>query len=101
MSDEYIRKQDAVNYCKTLMNAELTRSNDLGHRRARYNQTETVLEFIENLPSADVVTVVRCKDCKYWDDTEAEPLCEVLYDGDGVMYSPEPDDFCSYGERKG
>lgn len=39
--------------------------------------------------AADVVTVVRCKDCKYWEN--------------GDCYRIElsrPDDFCSYGERK-
>lgn len=40
-------------------------------------------------PTEDVVPVVRCKDCKYWDN--------------GDCYRIEltrPDDYCSYGERK-
>lgn len=49
--------------------------------------------IIENEPSADVVEVVRCKDClHYWD---GRTQCDVH---DGVNYNP--DDYCSYAERK-
>ena len=60
MSDEYIRKQDAVDYCKALMNAELVQNtDDWGYGKERYNQTEVILEFIENRQPADVVPVVH------------------------------------------
>ena len=29
---------------------------------------ESVLEYVENLPSADVAPVVRCKNCKWFAD---------------------------------
>lgn len=29
-----------------------------------------VIKMIDLLPPADVVEVVRCKDCKFWDDDE-------------------------------
>ena len=41
------------------------------------------------LPTADVVPVIRCKDCKHWNN--------------GDCYRIEltrPDDYCSYGERR-
>lgn len=48
-------------------------------------------------PAADVVEVVRCKDCKY-----AKPMsfkgyfmCKRHH-----KYCRKSDDFCSYGERK-
>ena len=52
---------------------------------------EKARQAIKDCPSADVVEVVRCKDCKH-------------YAGDG-MYCAEDrivhdDDYCSYGERK-
>lgn len=31
------------------------------------NGIETVLEYAENLPAADVAPVVRCKDCMHYD----------------------------------
>lgn len=74
--------------------------------------------FFKN--KADVVPVVRCKDCKY--SRELDKHCEInrtaylhcaLLKGDETKYVwhkykkyykdysiVEPDDFCSYGERK-
>lgn len=43
--------------------------------------------------SADVVEVVRCKDCKNYGD---EHFCPLLSLADYT----DPDDFCSYGERR-
>ena len=63
MTNEYIRKQDAVDYCKALMNAELVQhTDDWGYGKERYNQTEVILNFIENRQPADVVPVVHA----YW-----------------------------------
>ena len=57
---------------------------------------------IEAMPSADVVPVVRCKDCKWYGanpydwENEDEMFCKFWID-----YLPtNADDFCSYGERK-
>lgn len=61
---------------------------------------------VENFPSADAVPVVRCKDCKYYRN-HPNGLCylhteptenERRYSGEAVCV--EPDDFCSYGERR-
>ena len=56
-----------------------------------------VLNEILNHPAADVVPVVRCKDCKYQDD------CWNCYHPrhHGILLTTYPLDFCSYGERKG
>ena len=54
--------------------------------------------FIKNRPAADVAPVVRCKDCKYWQDNNDGYPHEECRWGNGE--TPEPDDFCSYGERK-
>lgn len=47
---------------------------------------------IKNMPSADVVEVVRCKDCEYYNSSLNCPFIKnrFVYDND----------FCSYGERK-
>ena len=52
---------------------------------------EDTFVIIDEQPAADVVEVVRCKDCKWWDGIE----CKTR-DIDVV----DVDDFCSYGERK-
>ena len=46
------------------------------------------------LPTADVVPVVRCKDCKYNVGTKK------CLNPDSFFAVPKDDDFCSYGERK-
>ena len=47
------------------------------------------------IPTADVVEVVRCKDCEYWDDHER---CDFWSSIMSPHY-PEKNDYCSYGER--
>lgn len=50
------------------------------------------------MPAADVAPVVRCKDCKYWqDNNDGYPHEECRW---GHGETPDANDFCSYGERK-
>ena len=48
--------------------------------------------IIAGLPDADVVEVVRCKDCKFY---QTDHWCTRV--ALGIMYE---EDFCSYGERR-
>lgn len=52
----------------------------------------SAVECILAEPVADVVPVVRCKECKW---TGGDFVCYR-----GVMVQHKPEDFCSYGERK-
>lgn len=61
-------------------------------------------EFIaDKLIENGAVIPVRCKDCKYYGIT-GDQACEVhsstLFEDDYYIVTMEPDDFCSYGERK-
>ena len=49
-----------------------------------------IVSLIEKQPTADVVEVIRCKDCTEWDKDEYE--CSH-------WYRFREDDYCSYGER--
>ena len=60
---------------------------------------------VKSQPTADVVEVVRCKDCKHnvanWehDELDISDYTDITCDyfmTDGM----EADDYCSYGERK-
>ena len=57
-------------------------------------------EFIDNAPTADVVEVVRCKDCIHHkpfmpcEDWRQEYICDVF------EWKSEDDDFCSFAERR-
>lgn len=57
--------------------------------------------FANGIPAADVAPVVRRKDCKHYD----LGVCLKIYSDSNVhtdaWQSRKPEDFCSYGERKG
>ena len=55
-------------------------------------------EAVEELPTAGAEVVVRCKDCKYWqDNNDGYPHEECRW---GHGETPDANDFCSYGTRK-
>ena len=86
--NEYILKQDAID---TIMGQPPD---------AHYSSWYAAQ--IEELPSADVAPVVRCKDCK---SRRIDGYCTKFQNNiSGIAVSwfmPEDDGFCSYGERKG
>ena len=48
-----------------------------------------VKRYIMRQDAVDAVEVVRCKDCRYWDDGDCYRLELSM-----------PTDFCSYGEKR-
>ena len=59
------------------------------------------MQAIIDAPAADVVEVVRCGECMFWD---APPSCEGLArcrTGESGVRFRNASDFCSRGERKG
>lgn len=59
-----------------------------------------VRKAIEQTPAADVVEVVRCKDCKYLTKEMIGDTLEFLCGLSSGMVNPAPDFYCSYGKRK-
>ena len=68
-----------------------------GSDREKYDAWEEIVDALENIPSADVVPVTRCKDCKH--------LVAVNVNGKGIPtcrvsgMEVAPDEFCSRGEK--
>ena len=63
----------------------------------RYKVFENCLE---QMPTADVKEVVRCKDCKYFmNHIRVKGTCDVFTQGD-YDYKVYEDDYCSRGERR-
>lgn len=58
-----------------------------------------ILEAILYAPTADVVEVVRCKDCKHWGGVTYGQMCRK-YSGAETKVCTEKDHYCSYGERR-
>ena len=68
--------------------------------------------MIREALAIDAVSIVRCRECKYWGDEEGKlqrsdgalfARCKVhnyLLDGRHTGWCPTENDFCSYGERK-
>ena len=70
------------------------------------DEVEIALNIFKNVMKKDYVRVLRCKDCKHYRN-HPNGLCylhtepkenERGYSGEAVCV--EPDDFCSYGERR-
>ena len=79
MAKEYIPREAAL---------ELLKDDD----RCGYLSSGDIL----SIPAADVVEVVRCKDCKYHKDTSIKMYAYCCPIGQTVL----KDDYCSYGERR-
>ena len=89
---------DADKLCKGL--------KDMAKYQEPYKQSTIlgVVSTIENASTADVVEVVRCKDCKF-----ATEYCHGDFDcqcphtpwaSDEYAIPCKANDYCSYGERK-
>lgn len=71
-----------------------------GSDREKYDAWDEIIDALENTPSADVALVVRCEDCIHYD---LGACLKIYSDGNAQKdswQSRNPDDFCSYGERK-
>lgn len=105
MKDEYIRKQDALDAFGL---SEKTRKYGGDHSGYDTRMLYEIQDTIESLEPADVVPVVRCKDCKH-------VHCRIYHGWQEPIYTcthlrsrwntdndleVNPDGFCSYGERK-
>ena len=72
---------------------------------------EEFTEYLDEIPTADVAPVVRCRECKYWGDEAGVTVradgvrfarCKVhnLHaGGKKIGWCPTEDDFCSLGKR--
>lgn len=65
-------------------------------------KSPSVSQFRRMAIQMDYVQVIRCKDCKHWNDGHGIGWCElnskILPSGDWTMW--DENDFCSCGERE-
>lgn len=58
--------------------------------------------IVENAPTVDAVEVVRCKDCKYFNQkADNVGFCKCGEVCGGRPFARLGDSFCSFGERRG
>ena len=70
---------------------------DLRASCGEHYTAEDVIMMIKTAPTVDAVPVVRCRECKWWQEDDDIGHCD---NPDGLDNYAKPDDFCSYGERK-
>ena len=66
----------------------------IGKTIIEYSESD-IAYMIRKRPTVDVVEVVRCRDCKHLMFSDFYGECKR-----GNLGIVNPDDFCSYGERK-
>ena len=84
---DYIRREDAL---------FALRKAERGGSMTALTRLERAYAEIREMPAADVVPVVRCKDCKH--RTEFGNCGHPRQKG--VLPSAYPFDFCNYGEAE-
>ena len=88
MPEEYIPREAVINDIGELFTiCRETLPNECGHHFIVENELQSHLDFVRNLPAADVRPVVYCKDCKHRFNYD---ICACR--GDNW--------FCGYGERR-
>ena len=112
MTNDYISREDAVDAVEfgitlaSAINIETGERTELFQREN--DELREAVKRIKDIEPADVVSVVRCKDCKH-------VYCHIYHGWQEPIYTcahlrsrwntdndleVNPDDFCSYGERK-
>ena len=106
--DEYIKREDAIAIIEEKQKelcpvGRYGRGYVYGTDRKKYDAWEEIIDALENIPSADVATVVRCNDCKHlcvWNRKDIYAFCPKT----SIVFLPFDKDtrafFCSLGERK-
>lgn len=85
--------------------ALVNKLDSLARKYSDLGKAEVVKDYIwagtvvEAAPTADVVDVVRCKDCQWYGNERACPLAASGLSANRIKL-PKEDDFCSYGERR-
>ncbi|MBQ7296443.1 MAG: hypothetical protein IJW86_09675 [Clostridia bacterium] len=91
---EYIERNKAIKEIRDTYESEYPTAS------GAFDEFATILvpRILKNLPSSDVVEVVRCKDCKYFTDIDEYGCCYIF--DDGTNATCKRNDFCSWGEMK-
>ena len=87
---EYIDQQAAEKFIEDGLN------NPDETKRFGHDAIEIMAE-IHFMDAAEVVPVVRCRDCKHYDRDECY---HPRHERHQQSIPQSPDDFCSYGERR-
>ena len=92
---EYIKRETVIKVLKdnvTEMECHIYFGSNLGI------PNDEIEDIVNEIPTADVVEVVRCKDCKYFQTAKVNNKGFLICPASGMEITET--DYCSYGERK-
>ena len=102
--NDYIKRENAVNAVEFGITLASAINIETGERTELFqkenDELREAVKRIKDIEPADVVKVVRCKDCEWATKSTELPgwymcKCEEAFDD----YA-KPDDFCSHGKRR-
>ena len=100
MAKEYIEREAAIRIIKEYGKIAI----DVGEPFLDpINDIVAISKYIANIPAADVVEVVRCENCQYYEllgDAILTDAVRGICTYRPMAYGVKDNDFCSYGERK-
>lgn len=67
--------------------------------KAEYNKIEDIEDLVSDIPAADVVPVVRCKECVHCLKGNSESSYHLCMRRSIFPQEVHLEDFCSFGER--
>ena len=73
-------------------------ANDLMKHLPNEPYKGAIRRVLQQAPAADVVEVVRCMDCKYYEQAKVNNKGFLICPASGMEITEA--DFCSYGERR-
>lgn len=91
--DDLISRQSILKHIEKIRQGALM-MDDIRRASIIMNGMDLCEETAMNQPSADALKVVRCKDCKWFNDTGC--AIRIVDDSD----KPTENDYCSFGEWK-
>ncbi|MGN0598668.1 MAG: hypothetical protein ACI4JK_02135 [Oscillospiraceae bacterium] len=92
---EYIEREAVINSIKKMrLKYQTTRM----YRGVRFG-IDSAINYIIQEPAADVIPVVRCKDCKHLFQDLSEREAHLCMQHRFERVRVNLDDFCSYGEK--
>ena len=104
---EYIKREDAVERVAFEIMYEVAIAKRLSYKELFDLEKEKidrvklhVQKWLEQVSSADVVEVVRCKDCKHHEELLYNHDGKVLCWVHGIDVVVDRNGYCNYGERE-
>lgn len=104
MATDYISRSKAMEILSALLIESAM--NNVGHETDASDVFEDIAKnrldtWLNLVPAADVVSVVRCRDCAHFLCFGNTMECGLYAWGNGNgLENPQPDEYCSRGVRK-